>query len=391
MNNERIQSIDGLRGFSLLGILIANMLSFQYDTTFKSIIEDDSILNQAAFYFIKIFVEGSFYPLFSFLFGYSLIQLIESVKRQQRSLYPVLVRRALGLLLLGLIHHIFIWSGDILINYALTLFILLSFIKSNSKTKIICAVVFVILAVLLTATNYTLGEGNTASRATAELLQSGTYIEVLNNRLLFSLSDMDMPYIINVIVFAISMLIMTIVILPFALVGMAAAQKGYFTAHHTAPIRKYDWILLIVLGLALKIGLLFENYFGALLVTAGGYVLTFGYIKLFMLLYETVFQAKLQKFFASLGKLSLSNYLLQSIICTSIFYGYALGQFDKLGVAAGLLIAVSLYTIQGIVSYRYVNYFKQGPVESILRSWTYWGKKLKATPQPEPKHHHHHL
>lgn len=391
MNRQRIQSIDGLRGFCLLGILIANMLHFQYNTTFKSIIQDSGGINEIAYYFTKIFIEASFYPLFSFLFGYSLIQLIESIKRRERNVYPILARRAIGLIVIGLIHHIFIWSGDILITYGITIFILLLFLYSTVKTKKMFAIIFAVLAVLITATNYSLGESGSVlaiTEKTAEILQNGTYIEVLKNRLLFSMPESSLPYFINIINFIISSLIALIAVMPFALVGMIAAQKGYLTSNESSQQYKKDWIVFILSGLILKSCILLDTFLGSLLFAIGGYLLTFGYIKLFVKLYESVFQSKLLKFFSSLGRMSLSNYLVQSIICTSIFYGYAIGLFGKVGVAGGIVIAIIIYVIQGIVSYWYLTKFQQGPVEIILRLWTYLGNKQKVK---LPSKHQHHI
>ena len=67
--NKRLEIIDALRGFSLLGIIIANMLYFQYNSNTKSMIDLETWWDQGAYYFTKIFVEGSFYPIFGFLFG----------------------------------------------------------------------------------------------------------------------------------------------------------------------------------------------------------------------------------------------------------------------------------------------------------------------------------
>ena len=80
---QRISLIDALRGFSLLGILIANLLMFQYGSVGREYIEDLSWIDSISYYFTKIFVETSFMPIFSFIFGYSLIKLFESIKRRQ--------------------------------------------------------------------------------------------------------------------------------------------------------------------------------------------------------------------------------------------------------------------------------------------------------------------
>ncbi|RXZ82634.1 DUF418 domain-containing protein [Paenibacillaceae bacterium] len=86
-------------------------------------------------------------------------------------------------------------------------------------------------------------------------------------------------------------------------------------------------------------------------------------------------------------KLSLSNYLLQTVVCTTIFYGYGLGLFGKLGVIAGIGIALILYTLQLLGSAWYLTRFRTGPVERVLRIWTYWSWKGRPKPRnPQPPH-----
>lgn len=382
MNTDRIQSIDGLRGFSLLGILIANMLSFQYDSSFQAPLKDATVMDEFAYYFTKIFFEGTFYPLFSFIFGYSLVQLVASIHRHNRHPYPALIRRAIGLIVIGLIHYIFVWDGDIIYGYGITLLALLFCIKANPRIRMIIALVTVFFTVMITGLSYAFSDLDTESRATLatlEALQHGTYLDVLNNRLEFNLTDLPLPYALAVIIFLISMSFQVVAILPFALFGMNAAERGDFKDQQV-PVarRRFHWIYFIIIGLLLKSLILLDFALGGFLFVVGGYVLTFGYINLFIWLYAKLFHDKLRNFFASLGKLSLSNYLMQSIVCTTIFYGYGLKQFGELGVAIGVLIALALYIIQGLISYWYVNYVKQGPVEFILRQWTYLGRKRQG-------------
>ena len=382
MNSERIHSIDGLRGFSLLGILLVNMFSFQFDTPFKQVIQDASLSNEIAYYFTKIFAEGTFYPLFSFIFGYSLIGLISSIYRQNLRLYPVLLRRAFGLIVIGLIHYILLWSGDILLNYGLTLLVLLMCIKATPKVRVIVAYVCIGIAVLATGLTYAvshLESDNVAAFATLEALQYGTYLEVVDNRLLFKVPE-SLPYIVAVLSHIFNSCFTVVVILPFALFGMNAAQRGDFKVKQVAVASgKLHWIYLVIAGLLLKSCILLDSTIGSFLFVGGGYVLTFGYIRLFIWLFDKLFHARLRKFFTSLGKMSLTNYLVQSLVCTTIFYGYGLGQFGKLGVALGILIAVVLYILQGLISSWYVNHFKQGPVEFVLRKWTYLGRKRQSS------------
>jgi uncharacterized protein len=74
----------------------------------------------------------------------------------------------------------------------------------------------------------------------------------------------------------------------------------------------------------------------------------------------------------SAGRMSLSNYLAQSLILTSLFYGYGLGWFDRVGPLAGLALALVIYASQLVCSVLWFSYFRFGLVEWLWRSLTYW-------------------
>lgn len=110
---ERIRVADSLRGFSLLGIFLANLLIFQYGLSGKSYIEyyHLSTFNLGIFHFIKIFIESSFMPIFALLFGFSLDKLYQSMKNKDIKRPRIkLFRRAVFILTIGILHAAFIWE-----------------------------------------------------------------------------------------------------------------------------------------------------------------------------------------------------------------------------------------------------------------------------------------
>ncbi|CAM5431939.1 hypothetical protein LSPH24S_02886 [Lysinibacillus sphaericus] len=104
MTAHRVRFIDAMRGFSLFGILMANLLIFQYGMYGKEKLSDLSFLDTGALYFVKIFIEGSFMPIFTILFGYSLIKMIQSVRNKKGKSRWSILRRAIGLIVLGGLH-----------------------------------------------------------------------------------------------------------------------------------------------------------------------------------------------------------------------------------------------------------------------------------------------
>ncbi|MGG4268421.1 DUF418 domain-containing protein [Peribacillus simplex] len=374
MNTNRIKLIDSLRGFSLLGILMANLLIFQYGMWGKDEINIDTLSKLDAFslQFIKIAFESTFLPIFSLLFGYSLIKLVESIKKRRNKSRWHLIRRSIGLIVIGLIHSTFIWEGDILTFYGLMLFVLLPFIHRKAKTLFIWSA---ILVVLLGVLNY--GEYVSDKTEQAEMQQfiektnnvyvNGTYMDILDYR------NNAMPPGFEDPIFIFFLLLMApILMLPMFLLGMAMAKKQYFT-NPAQEKRSYllGWLLfpvgLVLKLLALKAGL---AAYSDIFIQVGGQLLAIGYILIFSFLYTKFSNKFIFTALESMGKLSLSNYLMQSIICTLIFYGYGLGFFNHLGVFYSIILGVIIFCIQCGCSILYVRFFRRGPIEHILRVWT---------------------
>ena len=112
-----------------------------------------------------------------------------------------------------------------------------------------------------------------------------------------------------------------------------------------------------------------------MVMTLGAYVLTIGYIQAFIVFYYSKVAQGLKRLLAGLGRLSLSNYLAQSIICTTIFYSYGLGLFGQMGSMFGLLLAVGLYTAQLFINYLYLKNGEEGLWNGLWENG-YIGDKL---------------
>ena len=160
---------------------------------------------------------------------------------------------------------------------------------------------------------------------------------------------------------------------PFVLLGMAAAKVNFFTNIEDKVGLLKRLSLLIPIGLALKASVLWAHPVGKVLNGTGAYLLAIGYIAAFTFIFVSVRESNLSQAFVNLGRLSLTNYLMQSIICTTIFYGYGLGFFGELGVALGLVIAGVLYALQLLLANVYTQRFSIGPVEWVLRKFVYLG------------------
>lgn len=374
LKGSRVEFIDSLRGFSLLGILIVNMLNFQYDYDFEKMFDSSFWGQEFGVYVTEILFQGSFYPIFSFLFGYSFIKLIESTKAKGLNTNAIVVRRGFGLIVLGMLHYIFIWNGDILLYYGACTFFLMMFLRSRIKTMLIWAGVLgaLSLVVLPYMMKFVYGTDDLLT----DVYAKGDYGDILLSRITVEDDMMIVTMILAIVTITLmpilGFLFGTIMVGPFALLGMAIGKKGHLTEEDRGMAYRKGWVWMIIIGLALKFATFIDAPWSEMVLTLGAYVLTIGYIQAFIVFYYSKAAQGLKRLLAGLGRLSLSNYLAQSIICTTIFYSYGLGLFGQLGSMFGLLLAVGLYTAQLFISYLYLKKWRRGPVEWLMGKWVYW-------------------
>ena len=372
--NERIEAIDLMRGVSLLGILLVNMLAFHSPLSYINPYSWFSGSPNAEVYgFIDIFVQGSFYPLFSMLFGYGLALQLLRAEQKGQAFAPLAVRRLSVLLVFGIIHAFFIWYGDILITYAVTGFLLLAMIRLPSSWLVgLGAVIYTLphalmLMLLFMAVsidpNYYTGMQEVQSSLAA--YPTGTFAEIFSQRL------NDWLYQNNFLNFL--LLIMTI--LPYLMVGAAAAK--WQLIERTVRYKKL-WLGLatvpLAVGLILKITpFLFDtNYaFVYLQNYFGGPLVAIGYAAIIALAAQHSRVTRLLKPVIKAGRMSLTIYITQSIIATTVFYSYGLGLYGQVNVLTGTLMALGIFAVQLIFAEIWFLKFTQGPLEMVWRKLTY--------------------
>jgi len=106
----------------------------------------------------------------------------------------------------------------------------------------------------------------------------------------------------------------------------------------------------------------------------GGPAMMFVYIYILALIYHKNVLNKIIQAICKTGQMAFTNYLTQSIICTTIFYSYGLGLYGKVNFWQGILLAIAIYIVQVIWSHYWLKYYKFGPFEWLWRSMTY-GKR----------------
>ncbi|WP_232698457.1 DUF418 domain-containing protein [Brevibacillus daliensis] len=380
VRHNRNSIIDGLRGFSLLGILIANMLIFQYGIWGKdemglySLSHADTVVRML----ISILIESSFMPIFTFLFGYGMIRMKESLESKGLKPKRYLSRRFLILFVVGALHAHFLWEGDILSFYGIMGFFMLLFMDRKPKTLLVWGTVLLCLFSLLgfvpeDSTDPAAKEDQARMEAyvkqTMTVYGTGTYEEIQHHRATEDPLGEDIYLLVAMLFIA------PFMTAPLFLFGMYAAKKRWFENpgdERTSYMVKM--LIFLPAGLLLKsLKYLLPGYWwsgGGELI--GGNLLALGYIFALAWFCSRAKSSVWLSRFESVGKLSLTNYLLQTVICTTIFYGYGFGLFGKLGVLVGCGVAFAVYAVQLFASPLYLTYFRSGPVERLLRMWTYF-------------------
>ncbi|MDG5785961.1 DUF418 domain-containing protein [Evansella sp. AB-P1] len=391
---DRLNHIDSLRGFALLGILIVNMLAFQYGIFGqKFIFPILSTADQSTHILVEWFFQGSFYPIFSMLFGFGAIIMWERIQANNRSFTLLFIRRILILLVIGFVHLYFIWDGDILVTYAITAFIFVFFIKRKAKTLLIWSLV---IGGLLTAIGLVPDDGEEILGFEAygeyeqNVLRDGSYTEIVHFRLTsnpFEKVDfgMDLDPLEREI------MITTFVIISYFSVSLQTfflfLLGGFFAKiRWLHDVRKHKGILIKLTAITIPIGLLLK---GAMVFTdnsmldyvgyiTGGPVLAVGYVTGFCLLFLKFNTHRIFNGVGYVGRMALTNYLIQSIVMTFIFYGYGFGLLGEIGTLLGTLLAFALFLLQVLFSKWWLNRFHYGPMEWFWRTGTYLNvQKLK--------------
>lgn len=382
---ERLQVIDVLRGLALFGILAANMRGFNSPRAayFAPELMWTGRADRIAQGFVDLFITNKFITLFSFLFGLGFAVQLSRAQAKGAAFAPFYRRRMFFLLLIGLVHAFLIWWGDILVAYALIGFVLLLFQNRSQKTVFCWGVALIgslLLAGLVFAVLMRFGvHPPTPPKTTPAQIQQlvrlyshGSILAILADRA----RDVKMQYIAP-FYFA--------PVCGVFLLGVYIWRRGIFqdAAGNLPLIRKaLRWGL--VLGLAGNltagaIGLLLHppprptpvGFAQAIAYLVGVPALSCFYASAVVLLFQKpAWQARLLPF-AAVGRMALSNYVLQSVICTMLFYSYGFGLFGKVGPALDLVLTVIVYGAQVPLSAWWLRRYQFGPLEWLWRSLSY--------------------
>jgi uncharacterized protein len=401
VKKDRIDVLDGLRGFAVFGIFVINIRLFSGYALIPEESRLDMMFTQwdEIFNWIHIvFFSAKFYTLFSLLFGIGFaIQLIRATKKNQ-SFLPFFSRRLFFLFLIGLIHLWMIWYSDILVFYALCGFLLIPFRKISNPGLLWIAFLFLVLTALHTLYIYNSGGGY--ANFFYQKLSEG-WVEYGLPRAPSEYDTFRMPDIAEVIrseswnavfrfnllgpwlrLYLISYDARVLKILAIFLIGFWFGRKIISSKLHE---NKKLLVKMALVGwcIGLPVNILFVEGDAEIfnnstqivtedLITSIGYIsLSIAYAASFFILYLTNIKKLLIFLFNPVGKMALSNYLFQSVVGIMLFYSAGFGLGEYFGSTLLTIAVLIIFGFQVVASRIWLNYYRFGPAEWLWRVLTY--------------------
>lgn len=391
LSSERIVSLDVLRGFAVLGILIMNIQSFSMISAayfFPTAYGDFTGIHKVVWIFSHIFADTKFITLFSILFGAGIVLFTERLKKKGIKSVALHYRRIFWLLVFGLMHAYLLWHGDILVTYALCGFLVVLFRKKTPRTLFILGLVFIAIPSLFYLFSGTTMQFWPEEQANAFIRSWQPLMEDIHHELeVFRggwLKQMELRVEESVYMQTVALFYNTgWRCFGLMLIGMALFKTRVLSAERTNRFYTILALAGLIAGLVLVITGVYKNFehdfaveysffLGSQYNYWGSLGISMAYIALIMLLTKASANGWFLKSLRAVGQMAFTNYLLQTILCTFIFYGHGLGLFGKIERFGQIGIVAGIWIIQMVVSPLWLKYFRYGPLEWAWRSLTYW-------------------
>jgi len=406
-SRQRIESLDVARGFALLGIFLVNVEYFA--RPFGAVLElgtpDERGLSMALWWVVETLCEGKFYPLFSLLFGIGLALQRDRVAASGGSFARLMTRRLGSLAMVGLVHGLLLWYGDILFAYSLVGLLVCLVLGASARFLLASGALALTLAVAFAAFA---GAAEGAAPPPRELQHveiDGAPLEVLWQQLRSSdprgpvdpywqaaetVAYREGPWLqaqgFRALSFALLVLSMAagggLPVLAMFLLGAAMVRLDLLGARRA-------WLgRLGALGLAagLPLAVLATQVGGpgtgaaaeaaeAACDTVAGAALAIGYLGIADLLASAARRLSAVGaavgMLASAGRMALTNYLLQTVVATAVTYHWGLARFGTLERPERVGLVLAVFAVQLVLSRLWLSRLRFGPLEWAWRSFTY--------------------
>ena len=390
---NRITSLDLLRGFALLGILIMNIISFSnvgvgyINPTLGAGLDG---YNGWIHGFSHLFADMRFMSLFSILFGAGVLLFSDRIEKKELSASKYHYKRMFWLFVFGMMHAYLIWMGDILVSYAICGSIVFLLRKKSLKTLYIIGGISFVVPTLFSMMTYfftpqaelqeifAFWTPSTEELTTEITAYTGSYIDQMTPRSAGAFELQTFLFLIETMWRVIAMM----------LLGMILYRTGILTASRNRS--SYSRLAFIGLSLGLVISAmgLYRSYeldwegiwsmnVGHHYTYIASLCMALGYIGVIMLWDKSSFLPGLQARFRAVGRMAFTNYILMSLICTFIYYGHGLGLLGTMDRLETSFVVLGIWVFLLAYSLPFIKRFNQGPLERLWRKLSY-GKEYST-------------
>lgn len=391
---ERNTLIDALRGFAVLGILAANItgMLMPLASLMLNAAPFPGMLDRAANGMLTFVATGKFFVLFSMLFGLGFSLQLRRLEAREAAAGQVFYRRLVLLWLIGLLHVVLLWAGDILMLYAVVGGVLFLLRRWSSRaalraTLILYAAGLMLFGLLLLPIAFA-GPAEDGSE-TLDMIPwlKSLYLESYWTAVLARGVD----YLFNLL----GLIFIAPVVVAYFLFGMAAERANWIARLSENARLRRRW-LATLLPPAVVLNALAAYWLtapdvpfawlalGNWLIVLAGPLLSLTYALLLISAWAQPATQFAVSVLAPVGRMALTNYILQSAIVTLIANGYGLGQMGRIGPAGALALIPAILLVQIVFSHLWMQRFQYGPLEWLWRMGTYrrWFPITRASAAP---------
>lgn len=388
---DRLHLMDALRGFALLGILLMNIEFFNRSVhDYMSGIDTSPGAAGIAAWIVYVFVQGKFWVLFSLLFGMGFALMQDRLEGTGRPFGRLYFRRTLALMAFGLLHIVLLWPGDILFAYSITALVLMAFLKVRGVAVLITGMgLYFAVSALWVLLGAALGfMPEDAKTGMAEEMSKELSLAIESDRIYATGGYLEISLHRAQEYFTVMLQTVLMFQVPMALgvflLGAWLLRSGRI---QNAGAHLRFWTLTLLLGglvgaffvhSSLSVGVNFDlrtqmgdALLAAGLMALGSLPLSMAYLAAFVLLFQTGLGARVLGLLAPAGRMALTNYLLQSLVCSLLFYGYGLGWYGEVDRWGQVQIALLIFAAQIALSPLWLRNFRYGPLEWFWRGLTY--------------------
>lgn len=372
---ERVEALDILRGLALFGVLAVNLLIAFRTPIFESYLPARPSFegaDRAADLFMRYVLQGKALTLFAFLFGAGLA--IQWERLAARGEGPYRLFRRLGVLLaFGLAHLLLVWNGDILTEYALLGFVATPLVAAGPSRLLRWAFALFAISVLLSLLPWPAipdpGMLAIENEVASRIYSSGTWLEIRD----YSLRELEItqPMLLYLHPQTLGLFLLGAWAWRTGLLRDPAGHRRLLHAIALGGLaggavlthlgNTEAWMPATPLGAVL----LFPSF------SLAPVVLAMGYAAALLLALQHVRVRRALAIFAPAGRMAFSNYIAQSLVFTTLFFGYGLGLMGRVGPAAALALGAAVYAVQVAWSAAWLRRHRFGPLEWLWRTLTY--------------------